>query len=36
MDHDRRLVARYACDVEHDKAFGLIAISLWCVNLILK
>jgi IS5 family transposase len=36
MDHDRRLVVRYERSVDHDKAFCLIAIILWCVNLILK
>ena len=32
----RRLGVRYERAVEHDHAFGLIAIILWCVNLILK
>src|SRR5919106_601759 len=36
MDNYRRLVARYERSVEHYKAFCLIAIILWCVNLILK
>jgi transposase len=36
MDNCRRLVVRYERDVEHYKAFCLIAIILWCVSLILK
>jgi transposase len=36
MDHDRRLVVRYERSVDHYKAFCLIALLLWCVNLILK
>jgi transposase len=36
MDNCRRLVVRYERAVEHDHAFCLIAIILWCVNLILK
>jgi hypothetical protein len=36
MDNCRRLVVRDGCDVEHDRAFCLLAIVLWCVNLILK
>ena len=36
MDNDRRLVVRYERYVEHYKAFCLIAIILWCVQLILK
>jgi transposase len=35
-DNCRRLVVRYERDVEHDRAFCLLAIILWCVNLILK
>jgi transposase len=36
MDHDRRLVVRYERSVDHDKAFCLLAIIVWWVNLILK
>jgi Transposase DDE domain len=36
MDTNRRLVVRYERSLEHDKAFCLMAIILWCVNLILK
>jgi transposase len=36
MDNYRRLVVRYECAVEHYRAFCLIAMILWCVNLILK
>ena len=36
VDNDRRLVVRYERSVDHYKAFCLIAIILWCVNLILK
>jgi hypothetical protein len=36
MDNDRRLVVRDERSVDHYKAFCLIAIILWCVNLILK
>jgi transposase len=36
MDNCRRLVVRYERAVEHYHAFCLIAIILWCVNLILK
>jgi hypothetical protein len=36
MDNCRRLVVRYERDVEHYRAFCLLAIILWCVNLILK
>jgi transposase len=36
MDNYRRLVVRYERAVEHYKAFYLIAIVLWCVQLILK
>jgi transposase len=36
MDNYRRLVVRYERSVEHYKSFCLIAISLWCVQLILK
>jgi transposase len=36
MDNCRRLVVRYERAVEHDKAFCLIAVILWSVNLILK
>jgi transposase len=36
MDNCRRLVVRYERAVEHYQAFCLIAIILWCVNLILK
>jgi transposase len=36
MDTYRRLVVRYERSVEYYKAFCLIAIILWCVNLILK
>ena len=36
MNHDRRLVVRDERSVAHDQAFCLMAIILWCVNLILK
>jgi transposase len=36
MDNYRRLVVRYERSVDHYKAFCLMAIILWCVNLILK
>lgn len=36
VDNGRRLVARYERSVEHYRAFGLLAILRWCVNLILK
>jgi transposase len=36
MDNYRRLVVRYERSVDHYKAFCLVAIILWCVNLILK
>jgi hypothetical protein len=36
MDNCRRLVVRDARSVDHYKAFCVIAIILWCVNLILK
>ncbi len=36
MDNYRLLVVRYERAVEHYKAFWLIAIILWCVQLILK
>jgi hypothetical protein len=36
MDNERRLVVRYERYVEHYLAFCLIAIILWCVQLILK
>jgi transposase len=36
MDNCRRLVVRYERTVEHYHAFCLIAIILWCINLILK
>jgi hypothetical protein len=36
MDNCRRLVVRYERSVLHDQAFCLIAISVGCVNLILK
>jgi transposase len=36
MDNCRRLVVRYECAVEHYRAFCLIAIILWSINLILK
>jgi transposase len=36
MANYRRLVVRYQRYVDHDKAFCLMAIILWCVNLILK
>ena len=36
MDHCRRLVVRYERAVEPYQAFCLLAIILWCVNLILK
>jgi transposase len=35
MDHCRRLVVRDERTVEHDPACCLMAIILWCVNLIL-
>jgi transposase len=36
LDNCRRLVVRYERTVEHYHAFCLIAIILWCLNLILK
>jgi transposase len=36
MDNCRRLVVRYERAVEHYQTCCLIAIILWCVNLILK
>ncbi len=36
MDNCRRLVVRYERSVEHYQAFCLVAIILWCLNLILK
>ena len=36
MDNCRRLVVRYERYVEHYRAFCLLAVILWCVNLILK
>jgi len=36
MNNRRRLVVRYGRAVEHYYAFCLIAIILWCINLILK
>jgi transposase len=36
MDNCRRLVVRYEHYVEHYRAFCLLAIILWCLNLILK
>ena len=36
MANCRRLVVRYDRSAEHDKAFCLIAIILWAVNLMLK
>jgi transposase len=36
MDKCRRLVVRYERSGEHYRAFCLLAIILWCVNLILK
>lgn len=36
MDNCRRLVVRYERTVEHYQAFCLVAIILWCINLILK
>jgi transposase len=36
MDNCRRLVVRYERAVEHYHAFCLIAVILWCINLILK
>jgi transposase len=36
MDNYRRLVVRYERSVDHYQAFCLMAIILWCVNLILK
>jgi transposase len=36
MDNCRRLVVRYERYVDHYRAFCLLAIILWCVNLILK
>jgi hypothetical protein len=36
MDNYWRLVVRYERSVEHYKAFCLMAIILWSVNLILK
>jgi Transposase DDE domain len=34
MDHCRRLVVRYERYLEHSQAFCVMAIILWCVNLI--
>jgi transposase len=36
MDNCRRLVVRYERTVEHYQAFCLVAIILWCINLILR
>jgi len=36
VDNCRRLVVRYERAVEHYHTFCLVAIILWCVNLILK
>jgi transposase len=36
MDNCRRLVVRYERYIEHYRAFCMVAIILWCVNLILK
>jgi transposase len=36
MDNCRRLIARYERAVEHYQAFCVIAVILWCINLILK
>jgi transposase len=36
MDNCRRLVVRYEHYVERYRAFCLLAIILWCLNLILK
>lgn len=36
MDNCRRLVVRYECHVHRYRAFGLVAIILWCVDRILK
>jgi transposase len=36
MANCRRLVVRYERTVEHYQAFCLVAIILWCINLILK
>ena len=36
MDHCRRWVVRYERAVQHDHAFCLMAVILWCINLILK
>jgi transposase len=36
MDNCRRLVMRYERAVEHYHAFCVIAVTLWCINLILK
>jgi IS5 family transposase len=36
MDNCRRLVVRYERLVAHYQAFCLMAIILWCINLILK
>ena len=36
MDNCRRLVVRYERSVDQYKAFCVIALILWCVNLILK
>jgi transposase len=36
MDNCRRLVVRHERTVEHYQAFCLVAIILWCINLILK
>jgi hypothetical protein len=36
MDNYRRLVVRYERAVEHYRAFCLIAVILWSINLILK
>jgi transposase len=36
LDNCRRLVVSYERAIEHDHACCLMAISFWCVNLILK
>jgi transposase len=36
MDNCRRLVVRYERAIEQYRAFCLVAIILWCLNLILK
>jgi hypothetical protein len=36
MDNGRWLVVRDERDIKHDKAFGVIAITPWCVRFMVK